>query len=418
MLAWPASIRYAMRPMNERRIESTAWVALALSALYSAAEALCSVFVSVYLWVNSHDFLVVCRYHVTLYFVTPIFFLLAGWYAQARDRSHAYRFGLVLHAVFYATLLGLAERSSAHPVLLGAMLGVTWGVYWAGANTFQFDVTRQGRREYFIGLVTTVGGIVSLLSPLASGLIIGLAPEPRSGYHTIFALVVGLYTISFALSFLMPPDNERRPYRLKRALFPGRDQHDWRMMMWASLSMAGSFNIFPFVLGLLMYMQTGSELSVGGYASLQALAGVIVAYFVGRNVTVRTRRGFMRWGLLVLVAAGTLMLFRISMATLILFGLLRSISGPLFGIPYGGLRYDIIATSAEDPGQRIEYIAAWEVPLAMGRVLMMLTIMGIYSYLSANEMALRLILFIICAIRVVTYRCIVSTDAMRETSAA
>lgn len=406
-------MRYACDSMKERRLEFTAWVALTLSALYSAAEALCSIFVSVYLWINSQDFLVVCRYHATLYFVTPIFFLLAGWYSQARDRSHVYRLGLVLHAVFYATLLSLGEHSAEYPIFLGAMLGMTWGIYWAGANTFNFDVTRQGKREYFIGLVSSVGGVVSLLSPIVSGIIIRYASTPRAGYHTIFTLVIFLYIVSFILSFLMPPDNVRRPYRILRALFPRKDQRDWQLMMLASASMAGSFNIFPFVLGLLMYMRTGDELSVGGYASFQALASVIVAFFVGRTVTPRTRRGFMRWGVLMLLAAGAVMVFQVSIATLFLFGLLRSVSGPLFGIPYGGLRYDIIAESAEDPAERIEYIAAWEVPLAIGRVLMMFLVMAVYDQLRGNEIALRLILFIICAIRILTYECVVHTKAMR-----
>ena len=398
----------------KHRLDRKAWVALSLNALYSAAEALCSVFVSVYLWINSQDFLIVCWYHVTIFFVTPFFFLLAGWYSQARDRLHMYRLGLVLHAVFYATLLSLGKRSGDYPVALGALLGVTWGVYWAGANTFNYDVTTPGRREYYIGLVMAVSGAVSLLAPLLSGFIIRSASIPQHGYRTVFALVLGVYVLSLALSFLIPRDNVRRPFRIARALFPRKDQRDWQLMMLASASMSGSFNIFPFVLGLLMYMRTGNELSVGGYASLQALAGVVVAFIVARVVTPRTRRPYMFWGLIVLVAAGCLMAFEVTATVLIVFGLLRSISGPLFGIPYGGLRYDIIAKCAQDPSQRIEYIAAWEVPLAIGRVIMMFVMMGIYYFLNGNEIALRIILFVICAIRVLTYRFSTSTSLLRE----
>ena len=398
----------------KHRLDRKAWVALTLNALYSAAEALCSVFVSVYLWINSQNFLTVCWYHVTIFFVTPFFFLLAGWYSQARDRLHMYRLGLVLHAVFYATLLSLGKRSGDYPVALGALLGVTWGVYWAGANTFNYDVTTPGRREYYIGLVMAVSGAVSLLAPLLSGFIIRSASIPQHGYRMVFAIVLGLYVLSLALSFLIPRDNVRHPFRIARALFPRKDQRDWQLMMLASASMSGSFNIFPFVLGLLMYMRTGNELSVGGYASLQALAGVIVAFIVARVVTPRTRRPYMFWGLIVLVAAGCLMAFEVTATVLIVFGLLRSISGPLFGIPYGGLRYDVIAKCAQDPSQRIEYIAAWEVPLAIGRVIMMFVMMGIYYFLNGNEVALRIVLFVICAIRVLTYRFSTSTSVLRE----
>jgi len=400
-----------------QRLDRKASVALTLNALYSAAEGLCSVFVSVYLWINSQDFLTVCCYHVTIYFVTPFFFILAGWYSQARDRLHMYRLGLVLHAVFYATLLVLGERCGDYAVALGALLGMTWGVYWAGANTFNYDVTTPGRREYYIGLVMAAGGTLGLLAPLLSGIIIRVAPTARQGYHTIFAVVLGLYVLSLALSFLIPRDNVWRPFHIARAMFPRKDQRDWQLMMLASASMAGSFNIFPFVLGLMMYMRTNNELSVGGYASLQALAGVVVAFIVARVVTPRTRRPYMLWGLFVLLAAGCLMAFQVTATILIVFGLLRSISGPLFGIAYGGLRYDVIAKVAENPSQRIEYLVAWEVPLAIGRVIMMFFVMGVYYFLNGSEIALRLILFIICFVRILTYQFSTRTSAMREEEA-
>ena len=398
----------------EHRLDRKAWVALALNALYSAAEALCSVFVSVYLWINTQDFITVCSYHITIYLVTPFFFVLAGWYSQVRDRLHVYRLGLVLHAVFYSILLALGERCGEHAVALGALLGATWGIYWAGLNTFNYDVTTPGRREYYIGLVMAASGVLSLLAPLVSGFIIQNAPSPRQGYHAVFAAVLGIYMLSLALSLLIPRDNVRRPFRMARALFPRRDQRDWQLMMLASASMAGSFNIFPFVLGLLMYMRTSNEFSVGGYASLQALAGIIVAYFVARNITPRTRRPYMFCGLLALLAAGCLMAFPVTMYVLIAFGVLRSISGPLFGIPYGGLRYDIIAQCARDPFERIEYLVAWEIPLAIGRVLMMLVVMGIYHCMHGGDAALRIILFVICFIRILTYQFSTRTSAMRE----
>jgi YQGE family putative transporter len=163
-----------------------------------------------------------------------------------------------------------------------------------------------------------------------------------------------------------------------------------------------------------MYQHTADELSVGGYVSFQALISVITAYVVGRVVTPRTRRSFMWWGVATLVTAGALMAFQVTVTTLLLFGLLRSVSGPLFGVPYGGLRYDIIANCADDPAQRIEYLAAWEVPLAIGRVLMMLLMMFIYTHLGANDFALRVILFLVCAIRVLTYQFSTRTATLRD----
>jgi len=388
-------------------------VALTLGALFSASEALCSVFVSVYLWINCLDFGVICQHYLALYVVTPIVFILAGWYSAAHDRLHVYRLGLVLYAAYYTTLLVLRERSPEYAVPLGILLGVTWGCFWAGSNTFNFDVTVEGKREYYLGLLVSISGASRLLAPLVSGFVIHFAHEPRAGYHRVFAIVVVLYLVCAGVSFLMPPDNVRRPFRLRRALFPGKDQRDWQLIMLAAVSQLGSFNIFIFLLGLLMYMQTGSELSVGGYASFQALAGVIVAYLLGRAIVPRTRRAFMRWGMFLLLAAGVLIAAKLTVVTLIIFGFLRAASGPMFGIAHAGLRLDTITQCAEDPAQRIEYLSAWEVPLALGRIIMMVVMIALCGWLSEGDLGVRITLFILCAARIVTYFILTQTSPLR-----
>lgn len=399
--------------MSRTSLLPRAWVVLLLQALYTTAAALSTVFVSVYLWVNSHDLTVICRHYLVLYSVVPVVFLLAGWYSQARDRVHVYRAGLILHAVFYATLLLLRERSTDYAGWLGALLGVTWGTFWVGANTFNFDVTAAGKREYFFGLMQTINAGVSLMAPLLSGAIIKYSTVPAQGYHRVFAIVLGLFVASLALSLLIPSDNVRRPFKLKRALFPGRDQRDWRLMMLVSASLTGSYTFFPILLGILMYVQTANELSVGSYGTFQALATLITAWAVGRMVTPRNRRQFMWWGVTTLVAAGVIMLFRLNMATLLLFGLLRSVSQPLFGIPHASLNLDIIEASAEEPAQRIEYLCAWEVALAVGRVSMMALLWVVYVQLDGGDMAARIMLFMLCTIRIVTYQLVVRSSPLQ-----
>ncbi|HOZ45366.1 MAG TPA: hypothetical protein PK468_02065 [Candidatus Hydrogenedentes bacterium] len=400
--------------MQGRQLHPRAWVALLLSALFASTQALCSIFVSVYLWVNSLDFDVICRHHLALYAVTPVVFILAGWYSAAHDRVHAYRMGLMLHAVFYVTLLVLRERSADYAGWLGALLGLAWGVFYAAENTFNFDVTAEGAREYYWGLLMSLTGVARLLAPLAGGLIIHVAPVPQVGYDRVFAIVIVVYLACFVLSFLMPPDNVRRPFHIRRALFPGRDQREWRLIMLASISLAGSFNIFAFLLGILMFMETGTEMSVGSFASFQGLTGVVVSYMMGRIIVPRSRRTFMRWGVAFLVVGGAIIAYKLTIVTLIIFGFMRSVSGPMFGIPHAGMRMDTIAKSAPDLVHRIEYLCAWEVPLALGRIIMMSTMMVLYSTLSESDLGLRITLFILCAIRIVTYAILSKTDALRN----
>jgi MFS transporter, YQGE family, putative transporter len=397
-----------------KRLEPKAWVVLLISGLYGGADALCGLFVSVYLWVNSQDFGVVCAHYLALYVVTPFFFVLSGWYAQARDRLHVYRLGLAMHAAYYGALLVLRERAPEFAVYLGAFLGMTWGIYYAGANTFNFDMTAQGRREYFFGLLHATVGVFRLLAPPIGGLIIHFVPRDMVGYHVVFGIAVAMYVTCFVLSFQIAPDKTRRPFNIRRALFPPREHRDWRLIMLASATMAGSYSIFAFLLGLLMFMETDNELSVGGFGSFQAIAGITSAYLVGRFITKRTWKRSIQLGVITLFCAGLSVVTHLSVVTLILFGLLRSIAGPLVAVPHVSLRFDTITKTANDPAERIEYICAWEVPLAIGRILMMSAIVALYFGFPDNELGIRLGLMLLCSVRILTYLILSRTTILRE----
>ena len=377
-----------------------AGLVLSLNALYNVAEALCSVFVGVYFYVNSLDFRVVCLHYTALYAVTPAVFILAGWYAKTRDRVHVFRIGLVLHAVYYGALLWLRGGAADHAVALGALLGVSWGFFWAGNNTFTFDYRTQERRDYFLGMLSTVSAVARLAGPLLAGFVIGLAPRAETGYRAVFTLALLLYAVAIAASFAVPHDGVRRPFHPRAALLPPRRHRDWRLVMAASATLAGSFHILQFVLAVILFLRTGSEISVGGFASAQGLVGVAAAWAVGRTVTARTRGPFMLAGTLVMAAAGLLVAWRLDLATIIAFGFLRSVSEPLFGIPHTGIRFDVMSRTAA-PGDRIEYLAAWEIPLAAGRLFTMTLVISLYTLW--GETGLRLTIALVSFYRVLTY---------------
>lgn len=398
-----------MKPLSQKALN-----VIGLTGLFTMADAMCLVFMSVYFWVNSFDIQIICRFYLTIYVVTPFTFLLAGWYSQIRDRLHVYRAGLALHAFFYGVLLCLQSNAPRYPISLGVFFGVTSGIYWAGANTLNFDVTPKGNREYFYGIINAVTGIMGLIAPLLSGIIIQLAPTQRAGYIYVFCVVVCVYLACFFLSFSLPSDATKRPFHIQEALFPKKEQLDWRLAMWAHLSMTGSFSIFPIILSLLMYIKSNSEISVGVFASLQAFAVIGVSYFTGKCIVTGNRRFFLFLGTILLVLAGVVMLFPLTTLTLVIFGFLRSFSTPLFSIPYSGIRYDIISKCTGNTGQRIEYIAASEVPLALGRIFVMSLMMILFLSLNDHDTVLRIILFGLCLLRIVTYRLIIHTEALQE----
>lgn len=396
-------------------ITPKAWLIICLNGLYSVADALCSVFVSVYFYVHSMDFNTVFIHYLILYMVTPVAFTVAGWYAKSRDRTHVFRIGLALHAVYYASLLYLREDAPHYAAHLGALLGVTWGFFWAGNNTFQYDFSSNMRnREYFLGMISAVNNGARLFAPIISGFIITFAPTSHAGYQIIFSVALLIYLFAYGLSFRIPHSKKGQPFQLKRALFPPKEHRDWRIIMLASASLAGSFHIFHFLLAIIMYMQAKSEIQVGSYVSLQGLISIATAFLVGRFVVPKTRSTFMFWGVVVLVAAGFVITWKITLFTLIAFGFLRSVSLPLVGIPHTGIRFEVMQRTCSTSDERIEYLCAWEIPLAVGRILMMGLLMALYAY--SGEAGIRIALLLLCLNRIVTYMLLRHISFVRDTS--
>lgn len=405
------------REETQSKISPKAWLVIFLNALYSVADSLCSVFVSVYLYVHSLDINVVMLHYLAIYIVTPLVFTIAGWYAKSRDRTHVFRIGLALHALYYASLLYLREDAVHYTVHLGALLGVTWGFFWAGNNTFQYDFSSNMRnREYFLGMISAVSNGARLFAPIISGLLISFAPTKHAGYQIIFSVALMLYVLASALSFRIPHSEKGTPFRMKRALFPPKQDRDWRFVMLASASLAGSFHIFHFLLAIIMYTQANSEAQVGGYVSLQGLVSIATAFLVGRFVVPKTRSTFIFWGVVTLVAAGLIITWKISVITLLAFAFLRSVALPLVGIPHMGIRFEVMQRTAETPGERIEYLCAWEIPLAVGRIVMMTILMAAYA--GYGETGIRVVLLMLCLNRIVTYMLLKQVSFVKDTSLA
>jgi len=404
-------------PAPKRALTPPAKNLLVINALFWLADGLCSMFVNIYLWRVQKEFPVLLRYNLACWLTIPTFFLIAGWLSQARDRTWALRIGLALHAIFYLSLLWLREGAAQHVVGLGILLGVAMGFYFAGIHTLTFDVTAQGERDYYVGVSSFTSGITGAVAPFAAGSIIGLATGLR-GYVMVFALAVAMYVAAVILSFRLPPDREPRPFLIRRALLPPREHRDWRLVMLLWAVFGGRFGIFMFIVGLLMYMASGSEMAVGSYGLVTGAIRIVGSYAVGRAVTPGRRIPFMLAGALSGTAAGLIMLGPIHLPTVWAFGLMLAVSTPLFSIPSSAIQLDVIGRTAKDPSQRVEYVCAREMPLALGRVLYVTVLWGLYDLLTKNLLGLRIAVCVTAATGLLGYLIMSRISFVQEDAAA
>ena len=119
----------------------------------------------------------------------------------------------------------------------------------------------------------------------------------------------------------------------------------------------------------------------------------------------------MRAGTALLLLAGLAIALRFDWWMLLLFGFLRSVSEPLFGIPHTGIRFDVMRRTAP-PGDRIEYLCAWEWPLLFGRMFTMGMIFALYAWFGVD--GLRAAIILVSGYRIATYLCLRGISFVRE----
>nr|WP_307190321.1 MFS transporter [Geomicrobium sp. JCM 19039] len=134
---------------------------LITGGLYAMSTALSNTFVNVYLWKQTEDLMMIALYQLASVLFQPLAFFLAGRLTKQMDRTIVLRIGVIVLSLFYLTVLLLGQNASQMIVVVGALLGLGFGIYWLAFNVLTFEITEPGTRDSFngfLGLFTSLAG--------------------------------------------------------------------------------------------------------------------------------------------------------------------------------------------------------------------------------------------------------------------
>ncbi|MCL6593257.1 MAG: MFS transporter, partial [Alicyclobacillus sp.] len=203
------------------------------------------------------------------------------------------------------------------------------------------------------GLASAVAGIVA--PPLAGALV---RWEDRfgglSGYHVLFGLSLALFALAAAVSWRLPP--HRLPVVPWRRVWGlGWRQHpEWRLTLWGCGVYGLREGVFVFLIGLLMYVATGSELRVGEFLLLQGVLSALSYTAVSRWVRPANRLLVLGLGAVGMALTACLFWLPLSPHTLWWYGAGTAVSLPLFLAP---LQAVVVDTAAGVARRRVHEVA-------------------------------------------------------------
>ncbi|QQE80347.1 MFS transporter [Alicyclobacillus sp. SO9] len=344
------------------------WLLL-ISGIFSLSVALSNTFVNIYLWKVDKSYIPIGWYNLAVYALVPFAFVVASYIANRYYAVATLRIGVLLHAGFYLFALFGGTRAASVPFLLGMVMGAAQGFYWYSFNFLSLRVTKSETRDRFYGLNGAMVAIANMAAPILSGAIISGEDKfgPLNGYHVIFGVSLILFLVATVVSIKLKP----QPISGRLSISQGlrlMKKRPWRHILTGCYIYGLREGVFLFLIGLLMYIATGSELRLGEFLFLQNFLSFLSFYLVGKIVRPGNRVRVLGVGALGMALAALIFLRPVSAAMIIAYGVSIAVALPVFIVPLQGLVFDTISRLDETGDQNDEQLIAREVAENGGRV--------------------------------------------------
>lgn len=367
------------RKRGRGQLDAQAKLLLFVNVLFITAGALSGTFVNVYLWKVKSQFAPIAWFTFSAHLAGALTFWLAGAWVKRFNKMNALRSGMAVSAIFYLLVLMLGTKVVTYSALLGLVQGMAAGFFWLAFNVVYFEITERDNRDRFngwAGLLASGGG---MLAPWISGYLISRMADAK-GYTLIFTISLVLFVVGVVISFFLKKRQSEGSYAWSFAFHSLRKDANWR---WAFGALAGQGlreGVFGFIIGLLVYIATKSEMTLGNYWLITSAVGLGSYYVVGKWFKPHYRKWGMLCGALVMSGVVSLFFWKVNYVTLLIFGVAVGLAYPLFSVPILSTVFDLIGSNEESAKQRVEYVVLREFGLDAGRLLGILIFLVVTSF--------------------------------------
>jgi len=342
---------------------------LTVHTLFISANALSGTFVNVYLWKFKQDYVTIGTFVLASQLMMAVTTMVAGKWAKESNKMNVLRLGVVIAAAFYGVVLLLGQQAADWVMVLGALQGCSFALFWLAFNVIYFEVTNRDTRDLYNGWSGVLGSAAGMFAPWVSGFLLSQMGSV-TGYRFIFSLSLGVFVVGAVMSLFL----QQRPTQPNYDWLYGLRQVTVRHHPWqrASLALVGQGlreGVFGFMIGLLIYIVTRSELQLGNYALITSAISGLAYYLSGKWMKPARRAQLMLIGVIAIVIVILPLFWAINAVTLYLFGIVVALFFPLYFIPVTSVVFDLIGANEESATHRVEYVALRETALNVGRIL-------------------------------------------------
>ena len=340
-----------------------------LQTTFILMQAFTSGFTHIYIWRLQENIIYLAYYDLIYYIFTAAAYLFAGYVL----RKLSVRKTLIIATIFFIagySMVPILKEGIVDYLLLFALLkGIGNGLYWASYNILELEVSRDMKREQYLGKIAGNAAMVGMAVPIISGYIITRYSTGSEylGYYILFTLSIG---VSFYLIYLATKVRNIKfsHYRLRDVIRVGSSKE------FRPISLIGLINGFTgvgkyFISVILSYFILGSEFALGAFASIFGFLNGIYNYKISTRLNPKNRVLTSFLGSTLVVAGEIIFITFLNFSSMIIRQVSGIIGTPLMSLSETSILFRFMQKHSHYRSDaELEHLAANDIFLGVGRI--------------------------------------------------
>lgn len=354
---------------EEKRLSGQAKLSLFVHWCFQLGSSMSAVFLNLYLWRLTESLAVNGLYNIILYGLSPLGFAIAGRWVKRKDCMTVIRLGVMFSALFYLLVVLAQENVARYYYVFAVLNAAANSLYWTGYLVLMYDVSEPRNRLRYMSLNTIFFTFAGLIGPALAGFVISRF-DGLSGYVINFSFAFLMFVFTTAVTFrLKPVPAKNSRFYLRYMGLVVKKYPAYRNVLIGFVLFGAFQGILFFLPNILLYQVMPREDMVGYLSILFSLTGIVAGLFISRCGKDEHIRKFLLSSAAGFTLASMMLLFGLSLWTVLAFMVLQSFFNPIQNNPTSSYYYQMIGKLPLKGELRVETVILRELALNIGRVL-------------------------------------------------